>query len=87
MGISQPALEDVKQHFMLENKLPATMMAINRNNGDCMKILFNSIQDEQDHSSTWWIRSDGDGQFDRSCANLDEAMNYIEKVAIPIRLF
>lgn len=72
---------------MQPGKLPATLMAIRRNNGDCMKILLSSVQDEQGNASIWWIRSYGDGQFDMSCANLDEAMNHVEKVAIPIRLF
>ena len=87
VGIRQPALQDIEQHFLQREKLPATLMAIRRNNGDCMKILLSSGQDEQGHGSTWWIRSDGDGQFDMSCANLGEAMSQIEKVAIPIRLF
>ena len=72
---------------MQPGKLPATLMAIRGNNGDCMKILLSSVQDQQSQSSMWWIKSDGDGQFDMSCANLDEAMNHIEKVAIPVRLF
>lgn len=87
MGIRQPALQDIEQHFLQRNKRPATLMAIRRNNGDCMKILLSSVQDEQGHGSTWWIKSDGDGQFDMSCADLSEAMDHIERVAIPIRLF
>lgn len=86
VDIKQPALEDIEQYFVQGDKFPATLMAIKRNNGDCIKILLRSIQDEQGHSSTWWIRSDGDGQFDMGCANLGEAMSYIEKVAIPLRL-
>lgn len=87
MDIKQPGLEDIEQYFAQKDEIPATLMAIKRNNGDCMKILLRSIQDDHAHSNIWWIRSDGDMQFDMSCANLGEAINHIEKVAIPIRLF
>lgn len=86
VGIRQPVLQDIEQHFLQQEKLPAKLMAIRKNNGNCMKILLSSVQNDQGHGSTWWIRSEGDGQFDMGCADLGEAMNHIEKVAIPIRL-
>src|SRR5262249_27439064 len=46
VGIKQPVLEDIEKYFMQQSKLPATLMAIKKQNGDSMKVTIRSVENE-----------------------------------------